>query len=453
MISRRTAWSFACCVALGGASLVSDPRLSWAQANSAASPAASSSTAQPTPPIAFVPIAAGSDGPRVIELQVLLRDLSYYQGAATGQFDGPTGDALAAFQSSQLLPPSRILDATTWDRLQFTQTGAFSAPTAASSPTPSATPSVRAASAPPIAKAQSAAQSAAKAGSKAPIAKPADARMRWLLLGTAGLGLGAGTYGLVRATRQTPKVKAKSARARSLTPSNNPAIASPAELVSPLQREAGPRDLGQRDLGQRDLEPRLEPHDLAIATDEDVTSDGANYGVTRSANRLPRIDIVEALMVDIQSVDAEKRRKAIWELGQRGDSRAVQPLVNLMAISDSRQRSLILASLSEIGIQTLKPMKRALAMSLQDENADVRKNAIRDLTRIYDLVGQISQLLNFATEDNDGEVRETAQWALGQLNRIRPASTDTSPLLQQSVSPPELFSEDVKLQERKADYS
>jgi hypothetical protein len=449
MISRRIAWSFACCAALGGATLISDPSLSWAQSTST-SPAASSSTAQPTP-IAFVPIAAGSDGPRVIELQVLLRDLSYYKGAPSGQFDGPTGDALAEFQSSQQLPPSRILDATTWDRLQFTQTGAFSAPTAASSPTPS----VNAASAQPIAKAQSAAPSAAKAGSKAPIAKPADARMRWLLLGTAGLGLGAGTYGLVRATRQKPKVKAKSARARSLTPSNNPAIASPAEIVSPLQRESGPRDLGQIDLGQRDLAQRdLEPRDLAIANDDAVTSsESATYGVTRSANRLPRIDIVEALMVDIQSVDAEKRRKAIWELGQRGDSRAVQPLVNLLAISDSRQRSLILASLSEIGIQTLKPMKRALAMSLQDENADVRKNAIRDLTRIYDLVGQISQLLNFATEDNDGEVRETAQWALGQLNRIRPVSSDTSPLLQQSVSPPELFSEDVKLQERKADYS
>jgi peptidoglycan hydrolase-like protein with peptidoglycan-binding domain len=441
MISRRIAWSFVCCVALGGASLVRDPSLSWAQSTSTASPSTSPSTgpsAAPPAAIAFVPIEAGSDGPRVVELQVLLRDLSYYQGEVNGQFDGPTGDALAAFQSSQQLPASGILDATTWDRLQFTQTGAFSAPSSASP-----TPSVRAAASAskPIATVKPDVN--AKGVAKAPIAQPADARMRMLLLGAAGLGLGAGTYGLVRATRQTPKVKVKSARARSLTPSSNPAIASPAELVSPLQRESGSRESAPRDLA---------PRDLAEAEDE-LTSDGANYGVTRSASRLPRIDIVEALMVDIQSVDAEKRRKAIWELGQRGDSRAVQPLVNLMAISDSRQRSLILASLSEIGIQTLKPMKRALAMSLQDENADVRKNAIRDLTRIYDLVGQISQLLNFATEDNDGEVRETAQWALGQLNRIRTTPPDTSPLLQQSVSPPELFSEDVKLQERKPDYS
>jgi HEAT repeats/PBS lyase HEAT-like repeat len=286
----------------------------------------------------------------------------------------------------------------------------------------------------------------AKSVAKAQPAQPADTRMRWLLLGTAGLGLGAGTYGLVRATRQKPQVKPKSVRARSLTPSNNPAIASPAEIVTPLPRDQGPREGSQ---------PDSEPRNLTVSGDEDnaESREDATYGVTRSASRLPRIDIVEALMIDIQSVDAEKRRKAIWELGQRGDSRAVQPLVNLMAISDSRQRSLILASLSEIGIQTLKPMKRALAMSLQDENADVRKNAIRDLTRIYDLVGQISQLLNFATEDNDGEVRETAQWALGQLNRIRTTTPDTAPLLQQSISPPELFSEDVKLQERKPDYS
>jgi peptidoglycan hydrolase-like protein with peptidoglycan-binding domain len=443
MISRRIAWSFVCCVALGGASLIREPRLSWAQSTSTASPSTSPSTgpsAAPPAAIDFVPIEAGSDGPRVVELQVLLRDLSYYQGEVNGQFDGPTGDALAAFQSSQQLPASRILDATTWDRLQFTQTGAFSAPSAPSAPSP--TPSVSAAaSGQPIATVKPDVKS--KGVAKAPIAPPADGRMRMLLLAGAGVGLGAGTYGLVRATRQKPKVKVKSPLARSLTPSNSPAIPSPAELVSPLQRESGSRDLAPRDLA---------PRDLATAEDE-ITLDGANYGVTRSANRLPRIDIVEALMIDIQSVDAEKRRKAIWELGQRGDSRAVQPLVNLMAISDSRQRSLILASLSEIGIQTLKPMKRALAMSLQDENADVRKNAIRDLTRIYDLVGQISQLLNFATEDNDGEVRETAQWALGQLNRIRPTTPDTSPLIQPSISPPELFNEDVKLQERKPDYS
>jgi HEAT repeat protein len=133
-----------------------------------------------------------------------------------------------------------------------------------------------------------------------------------------------------------------------------------------------------------------------------------------------------------------KRQKAVWELGQRGDTRAVQPLVELMVDSDSKQRSLILAALSEIGTRTLKPLSRALAISLQDNNAEVRKNAIRDLTRVYDLVAQISQLLHHATEDPDQEVRETARWALGQLNRIRTVpSINLSATYQDVVSPPE----------------
>lgn len=135
--------------------------------------------------------------------------------------------------------------------------------------------------------------------------------------------------------------------------------------------------------------------------------------------RLSRVDIVNELIHDLHSPDSTKRRKAIWELGQRGDSRAVQPLVDLLMDSDSQQRSLILAAVSEIGIRTLKPMNRALLMSVQDDSSEVRKNAIRDVTRVFDLVTQMSQLLQYATSDEDQEVQETAEWALAQLNRIR----------------------------------
>ncbi|MEG3897328.1 HEAT repeat domain-containing protein [Microcoleus sp. SVA1_B6] len=136
----------------------------------------------------------------------------------------------------------------------------------------------------------------------------------------------------------------------------------------------------------------------------------------------PKVDIIEALIEDLQHLNPAKRRKAIWELGQRGDSRAVEPLLDLLANSDSKQYSLILASLSEIGIRTLKPMNNAWSISLQNENPEVRKNAIRDLTRIYELVNQISHLLHRATDDPDPEVQETARWAINQLNRIRPHS-------------------------------
>lgn len=133
---------------------------------------------------------------------------------------------------------------------------------------------------------------------------------------------------------------------------------------------------------------------------------------------LRRIGIVETAIQNLHSRDPDKRRQAIWELGQYGDSRAIQPLVDLTLDADSNERSLILAALSEIGVRTLKPMNRALAVSLQDENPDVRKNAIRDLTRVYDLMTQVAQLLNHASLDGDREVSETARWAIGKLDRI-----------------------------------
>lgn len=159
--------------------------------------------------------------------------------------------------------------------------------------------------------------------------------------------------------------------------------------------------------------------------------------VAEAPIRLAKINIVDELIQELRSGDPAHRRKAIWELGQRGDSRAVQSLVDLLIDSDSKQRSLILSALSEIGTRTLKPMTRALAISLQDENAEVRKNAIRDLTRVYDVVSQISNLLHSATDDPDAEVQETARWALGQLARIRSVPDQNLPSLKGSIAPPE----------------
>jgi hypothetical protein len=142
-----------------------------------------------------------------------------------------------------------------------------------------------------------------------------------------------------------------------------------------------------------------------------------------NTTRLSAISIVDELIKDLREPNPQKRRKAIWELAQKGDSRAVQPLVDLLIDSDSQQRSLILEALAQIGTKTLKPLNRALAVSLQDDNAQVRKNAIRDLTRIYEIVAQTSQILCNAANDPDPEVRETAQWAMSQLNRIRTLTT------------------------------
>ncbi|MGK7923483.1 MAG: HEAT repeat domain-containing protein [Trichodesmium sp.] len=159
---------------------------------------------------------------------------------------------------------------------------------------------------------------------------------------------------------------------------------------------------------------------LSEVTDKNSIVEDASH-ITRQNNYpVPQINIVDQLIGELDNFDPNKRHQAIWELGQKGDSRAVQPLVNLLIDSDSKQQSLILATLSEISTRTLKPMSRALAISLQNDNAEVRKNAIRDLTRIYDLIIQTTNLLQQAEYDPDPEVEQTAKWALDQLNRIRP---------------------------------
>ncbi|NER80806.1 MAG: hypothetical protein F6K42_14795 [Leptolyngbya sp. SIO1D8] len=148
-----------------------------------------------------------------------------------------------------------------------------------------------------------------------------------------------------------------------------------------------------------------------------------------STPRLAKVNIIDELIQDLESLDPGIRRKSIWELGQRGNSAAVQPLIGLMVNADSHEQSLILAALSEIGMRTLKPMNRALALSLQDENPEVRKNAIRDLARIYDSMGQVGRMLGHATSDDDPDVRKAAHWAIDQLNNIRLSATESAGLL------------------------
>lgn len=170
------------------------------------------------------------------------------------------------------------------------------------------------------------------------------------------------------------------------------------------------------------LPPRLS----AAKTDRNPASFNPELAAVQP--NLPKFDIIEALILDLQSANGEKRRRAIWELGQRADSRAVRPLVELMGQSDSQQRSLISAALAELGVSLLKPMQKALVISLQDPNPTVRKNAMRDLMRVYDVVVQTSQALPYVLADPDPEVRETAQWAMAQLEKLRSIAQSTPPL-------------------------
>ncbi|PZO43129.1 MAG: hypothetical protein DCF17_06315 [Shackletoniella antarctica] len=182
-----------------------------------------------------------------------------------------------------------------------------------------------------------------------------------------------------------------------------------------------------------DVPPSPSQTEGAAAALADTNALVATEPPLESTIRLSSVDLVDSLVNQLASTDAASRRHAIWELGQRGNSDAIQPLVNGLLQGDSQEKSLILAALAEISSRSLKPMHRALALGLQDPSPEVRKNAIRDLSRVYDTVVQLSHMLAHASQDPDPGVQETAQWALSQLNRIpaapypsKPAALETS---------------------------
>ena len=143
-----------------------------------------------------------------------------------------------------------------------------------------------------------------------------------------------------------------------------------------------------------------------------------SYFISSNPSQVSKLDIIPELIANLKQSDRALRRKTIWELAQRSDSRAMKPLVELMIKVDSQERSLILEAMTQIASRTLKPMNKALSLSLEDDNSQVRQNAIRDLTRVYELMSQVTQRLSVAVEDSDEEVQQTAKWALKQLNQM-----------------------------------
>lgn len=341
----------------------------------------STQVSQASSPAERSPLGPGDRGPEVKNLQETLKKLGHYEGVADGVYESTTITAVSQFQESVGLSADGVVGVTTWERLLSARDGEEQEPPTTPQP--------------------------AQSTSKLP--GFLKGKMGWALLGLGAFAL----------------------------------VAVVGFLVQLLMRSSD---------SQEDLEGNGPSQRAAIAESDSPKSasqqnyDGNGYsdappGALAELGeppRLAKLDIVEELIADLHRADPAKRRRAIWELGQRGDSRAVQPLVNLMVDSDSKQRSLILAALSEIGTRTLTPMNRALGVSLQDENAEVRKNAIRDLTRIYELVAQMSQMLRHAVDDPDPEVQETARWALGQLSQIRlPPGIDSRHALPNLGHPPE----------------
>jgi hypothetical protein len=319
-------------------------------------------------------------------LQTQLKLLGYYNGLANGQYQESTEIAASKFQRAKSLTVDGIAGNTTRKSLQAA-VAAKKALIASSFPAPTAKPSTQ--------------------------PKPTQQGSSWWpLLGLGVLGsIGTVFYWLRWMNRVKPGEQPTISEEKTENAANKDAIAQTIE----------------------ESDSTADQHESNTAT----ASISTKLLPPEKTSRLAKLNIVDELIKDLYSADPAKRHKAIWDLGQQGDSRAIQPLIDLMMNADSQQHSLILAALSEISIRTLKPMNRALAISIQDESPQVRQNAIRDLTRVYDMMAQISQILRHGLEDPDAEVQSTARYALNHINRIRvlPDSESLPEHQQQDPSP------------------
>ena len=350
----------------------------------------------------------GNTGMLVSQLQYRLKTLGYFEGTIDGSFRESTATAVSAFQNAQGLEDDGIVGLTTWQRLQ-------EARAASASPTP-----------PPTPQQTEDAQSSTRGNV-----------VRRALIGLAGLAAVVGMVLLLlkllsRSRQELPNQELEFSE----IDDSSGAVVADGEGLDPAL--SSPLDVEAKNNGNLSL---LSASEIE-KSDEPVPAASESLVVGERLH-LAKIDIVDELIEELQSSDLQKRRRAIWELGQRGTSQAAQPLVNLLIDSDSQQRSLILAALSEIGVRTLKPINRALALSLQDGNPEVRKNAIRDLTRVYESIAQVNRLVRYAAEDPDEEVRQIAKWALHQLSRICTAANfDNAPTFPEPETSSDRSSED-----------
>ena len=386
------------------------------------------------------PNASPQPSPGVQALQNRLAELGYYSGAVDGIFSDTTRNALMQFQQENGLVGTGVMDPITQQRLANANEPEPSAPPTteppAADPTPDSAPSTL-----PTVPEDTAPEALIEApGAAAPTAPS--------LTGEGDspdpsnpLDLGEPDPGETPAT-------APSAPAAS--PTGDRGVSRLLVVGLTIMALGGIGTslvlwLGRRGNPQAELEPGPEPLTAEATPAADIPVRSTAYppaaltppstvGTEPSATDTPppgaalpaptvpkmaKINIIEELITELASPDPTLRRKAIWELGQRGNSAAVPALASLLPQADSTEQSLILAALSEISLKTLKPMNRAVAIALQDDNPEVRKNAIRDLTRIYDSLGQVGRLLGHATADSDPDVRQTAHWALDQLNHLR----------------------------------
>jgi len=157
----------------------------------------------------------------------------------------------------------------------------------------------------------------------------------------------------------------------------------------------------------QDLTTKYEPVQVSAENQELVKINTRNN---------TNIDVVFELIQDLKKSDFQLRRKAIWELALTGDSRSIEPLINIIPEVKSIDKSLIVNAISQIAYRNFAVIYDVLFASLKDANSDVRKDAIRDIVALHESTARINRNLHIMLNDSDKEVRQTAEWALKIIN-------------------------------------
>ena len=204
-----------------------------------------------------------------------------------------------------------------------------------------------------------------------------------------------------------------------------------ADRDNDLEPAIGEEETELLQLDVRETENNTDGVDATINTEEDFASAGINWLVEqhratmeneKTSQPIPTdlasadIDVVAELIRDLQHSDRQLRRKAIWELAERGDPRSIQPLSDLMPDVSSLDKSLISNAITQIVHRSFQPINHRLFANLQHQDPQIKKNAINDLSVLYSFIAPVTQKLVQMQLDKDPEVSQTAIRALRRLN-------------------------------------
>lgn len=134
-------------------------------------------------------------------------------------------------------------------------------------------------------------------------------------------------------------------------------------------------------------------------------------GEVRGGPGTDRRDAFEPLMAALSDEDAWVRRAAAFAFAEMREHRAVQALIAALADPDYQVRDMAVYALGEM--KESRAVEQLAVTLLKDDNSSVRARTAWALGEIKD--PQAVEALTAALNDEDGRVRNTAKWALSEI--------------------------------------